>query len=570
MFGFVVTNSIKTNVEKLGNAKKITFNSINFYYNPLPKFEGDKLFFEDDEKVVLLDGVIFNNRVLMDQYSCNDWQECFLKIYAESPENFMDKLRGSFCGVILRKKDETIFAFENQSGEKPIYYTNKRDFFVIASHNNLLLPIVESNGINVEPDVQGFKELTALGYCAHGNTPFKGVKRLLAGKVAYIDNGCVREARYHMFRNVPEHELSLEECVEEFDRLYRAAIKRIYSKNEEYGYQGECDLSGGLDSRMATWVAADFGYKNILNVCYCMSGNLDHTISKKIASDLGNKYYFLPMDGGEILKDVEEVVDKFGGQVSYIICTGANRAMKEISKHNIGLSITGMLGGCINAYYTEGDYHTPANFTTNKYSTAVEFTEPDEYKLEYDNYEQLNLYEFSNLLLLSSLIIRQQVVEATSPLIDVEFLEFVFKIPLKYRRKYVLMEKWIVEKYPEAAKYVWQTMRMPVDKHYNEKIYIPKLIDDARTFIVRCINKVARMVNLPLQISFKSDMNPFELWYRTNSEVKNYINNYFTDNINYVTNNELKKYAEEAFAGDARDKIQAINLVAVYKRYING
>lgn len=569
MFGFVITNSTGYTGTGLTSAQSIRYGGTAFFYSPLPKFEEDKLFFEDEEKIVLLDGVIFNKQELMREYGCDSWKACFNKIFFLSPELFMNELRGSFCGAILCKSSGALMIFENQSGEKPVYYSAQKDFFVIASHNNLLLPLLRSEGIVVEADVQGCRELAALGYCAHGNTPFKNVRRLFAGKKLYIEHGVAREERYHMFRNIPEHELSLEECVEEFDKRFRAAVERIFSKNEEYGYQAECDLSGGLDSRMATWVAADLGFENIFNVCYCMTGNLDHTISKKIAEDLGNEYFFLPLDGGDFLRDADEVVEKYGGQVSYIVSTGANRAMKEIAKHNIGMTVTGLLGELHNAYWTEGNEHTAPNLTTNRYSAAVDYQLPESYKEEYDNFEQMNLYEFSNLMFLSSAIVRQQNVEVTSPFIDVDFLEFAYRIPLKYRKNYLLTQTWMVNKYPEAAKYVWQTMRMPVDKHYFGKLYMPKIFDDIRSIAVRGFNKGARMLNLPFQIALKADMNPFGMWYRTNPEIRAFAENYYEANIPLVKDAQLREDLAAAFAGDTRDKLQAINLLAVYKRYID-
>lgn len=569
MFGFVITNSTAYKGDGLTSARSFSYGDTTFFYSPLPKFENDKLFFEDEEKIAILDGVIYNKQELMCGYGCDSWQVCFDRIFAESPELFMNKLRGSFCGAILSKNKGTLMVFENQSGEKPIYYSVQKNFFVVASHNNLLLPLLKAENISTEADVQGCRELTALGYCAHGNTPFAGVRRLFAGKKLYIEKGTAREDRYHMFRNIPEHNLSMEECVEEFDKRFRVAVDRIFSKNEEYGYQAECDLSGGLDSRMATWVAADLGYKNILNVCYCIRGNIDHTTSKKIAGDLGNDYFFLPLDGGDFLLDVDEVVEKYGGQVSYIISTGANRAMKEIAKRNIGMTVTGLLGELHNAYWTEGYEHTAPNLTMNRYSPAVDYKLPESYKEDYDNFEQMNLYEFSNLMFLSSAIVRQQSVEVASPFVDVDFLEFAYRIPLKFRKNYLLTQTWMVKKYPEAAKYVWQTMRMPVDKHFYGKIYIPKVLDDIRSIAVRGINKGARMLNVPFQISLKADMNPFEIWYRTNPQIRAFIDSYYKANIPLVNDIQLKTALAAAFAGDTRDKLQAINLLAVYKRYID-
>ena len=568
MYGFVITKGSVPENSRLGNPKQLGYGEFQFLYSPMPRFEADKLFYEDAEKIVLLDGVIFNKAELLDAYGNDSWQDTFDLLYHADQLAFAKKLRGSFCGAVLNKEHHELLLFVNQSGEKPVYYSKRADFFVAASHNDLLIDVLESNGETVRPSIQACRELLGLASVLHGNTPFEGVRRLNAGRYLRMTEWDMTEVRYHVFHNVPEHEMSLEACVEEADKRFRKAVDRIFGKNKEYGYQSECDLSGGLDSRMATWVAHDLGYRDILNVCYCQSGNIDHLTSRKIAHDLGNDYFFLPMDGGELLMDVDEVVGKFGGQVSYVVCTGANRALREIASRNIGLCATGLLGELHNAYWVEGNQHTPPAYTSNRYSAVAEVSIPPEYSEGYENYEQMNLYEYSTLLWLSSALVRQQVCEVTSPFIDVDYLEFAYRIPLKWRKDYLFTKTWMVTKYPEAAKYVWQTKRMPVDKAYYNKLYIPKVLDDVRKQAVRCANKLFRMAHVNKEISYRTDMNPFDLWMNTNPSLQAFFTNYYQENIERVQDLALRADIQRTFEqGNARDKIQAINLLAVYKRY---
>lgn len=56
------------------------------------------------------------------------------------------------------------------------------------------------------------------------------------------------------------------------------------------------DLSGGLDSRMVSWVANDMGYKEQLNISYCKEGYYDEKISKEIAKYLNHEYIFKYLD----------------------------------------------------------------------------------------------------------------------------------------------------------------------------------------------------------------------------------------------------------------------------------
>lgn len=569
MYGFLITTGTPPKDVSLDAPQHLEANGVHFYYSPMPKFENDKLFYTDGQKTVLLDGVIFNKKELMESRGCKSWRETVNQLIREDPRTFQKELRGSFCGALL--VGSVLELFTNQSGEKTIYYTRQESLFSAASHNNILTAYLKEQNIPIKPDLQAHRELLAAGSILHGGSPFQCIRRLTAGKYLLTEDGRCEELRYHMFHNVPEHDLTLEECVEELDKRFRKAVDRIFSKNEEYGYQGECDLSGGLDSRMATWVAHDLGYQNILNVCYCQSGNIDHTTSQKIAHDLGNEYFFLPMDGGELLMDTDEVVGKFGGQVTFFVCTGANRAMREIAAHNIGLCCTGLLGELHNAYWTEGTVHTPPNYIGyigNLYSSVVPLQIPEKYTEGYDNFEHMNLYEYSVALFLSSALVRQQVCEVTSPFIDVDYLEFAYRIPLKWRKNYFLTMTWMTSKYPEAAKYVWQTKRMPVDKAYHQQFYFPKLLDDVRSLAVRCVNKAFSACHLLAQIALKSDMNPFEQWYCANPRLRQFLEDYYQKNIGRIADAQLQADVRKTYEqGRARDKLQAVNLLAVYKRY---
>lgn len=572
MYGFLVVkgNAKETKPAALIGCRKISCKDITMYYAPLPKFENDHLFYEDETKIVLLDGVVFNKKELLTQYGKSDWRSTFEILYAKNQTLFFNQLRGSFCGAVYEKKKDALCLFTNQSGERMICYTHRANLFAAATHNNILVEFMKEQGMTVSPNIQACRELLAMGSVLHGGTPFEGIFRLMAGNYVLLDSkGSCQEQRYHMFHNIPEHDLSLDECIEELDKRFRKAVDRIFSKNTEYGYKAECDLSGGLDSRMATWVAHDLGYKNILNVCYCQSGKIDHKTSQKVAHDLGNDYFFLPMDNGEILKDVDEVVDKFGAQLLYFMCTGANRAVKEMSSRGVGLSVTGLMGGEVhNAYWVEGSEHTPPRYTSDRYSKIVPLTVPESYSNGYENYEQMNLYEYGYLQFLSSAIVRQQYCETATPYVDVDYLEFAYRIPLKWRQNYCLMPTWMMKKYPEAAKYVWQAARMPVENYFNHKLYWPKVLNDFSYIPKQFTNRVARRLKIPFQFSQCSDMNPVNLWVLQNKDLQNFFENYYRDHINDVSDQSLRKDIQKTFEkGYGMDKTMAINLLGVYKRY---
>lgn len=541
-------------------------------YNPMPKFQNDKLFYQDDEKVVVLDGVVFNSRELMKKLDVNDWPGAFERLYKDDGRLFMDKLRGSFCGVVIDKRKDCVIAFSNHSGERALYYYNdKSRGHIIGSHVNFIEDVFLNSGLRLSMNRDSVYEILSNGSCLGNKTPFNGVHRITAGKCAILRSG--REAEegfYHLFKNTPERDIPLDEAIDEGNRLFRQAIKRIYGKNEEYGYKSECDLSGGLDSRMATWVAHDMGYDNVVNICYCVKGKIDHTTSRKIAHDLGNEYYFLAMDGN-VQMDADRNVDLVGGQVYYGVGGGSIRALNAIDTSNIGLSVTGLLGELQNAYWVEGKKHTPPGYITPgaRYSNYYPLAISDELKKPYDNYEQMNMYELSCNLFMSSALVRQQAVEVTSPFVDADYLDFVYRLPLKYRMHYKYITELMMKYYPEAAKYVWQTKGEPVETWYKHKTYIPRLLSKFTEWPTWRLNSLFRVMHVPFRFYRKGDMNPMDTWYYRNKAFREWMHSYAKKNMHYVKDAELRKRLAEMFRnGKTMDKLLVINMVAIHRRYI--
>lgn len=568
MYGFVVSCKI----EKQENEKNKEYQIINcgnyrFCYNQLPKFQEDHLFFENSIYVVLLDGVIFNKKELMKEFALDSWKETFLKMLDLYSNDFMNKLRGSFRGCVLKKSADELIVFTNHLGEKTVYYAMTKDGLVIGSNVEKMLPVLKLNGFKIKPNIQSSYELLLTGTMLHGNTPCDNIFFLQGGqKLTSRGNIGVTVERYHQFHNIPEYTYSLEECIETADGYFRQAVNRIFSKNEEYGYRHECDLSGGLDSRLATWVAHDLGYRNVLNVCYCEKGKIDHITSKKIAEDLGNEYLFYPMDGS-VLMDVDEKTKASGGQVEYSMGTGAFYVM-DLMDSQVGLCCTGLLGEVQNAYWIEGDKHTAAKYISNRLSSFYELDVPKDYSQGYDNYEQMNLYEYSCNAFLRSSLFRNHKTEVASPFIDVDFLEYVFRIPLKWRKDYHFVMNWMIKKYPRCASYVWQTKRMPVDAYYSGKLYVPQILGNIEMLGIRVINKALRMFHINRKLTMPYDMNPFDAWYKNEYTLRSYFDNYFNNYIDAIFDNALRESVEKMYQnGNVIDKLLVINVIAVWKLY---
>ena len=97
-FGF--TAVINDDVCKPGN---ISYNSCLrngstvCYEHFVDKFSEDKVFMEDDSYMLLLDGVIFNKKQILKDFSGGLFA-CLIDGYMRKGDVFFNGLRGSFCG----------------------------------------------------------------------------------------------------------------------------------------------------------------------------------------------------------------------------------------------------------------------------------------------------------------------------------------------------------------------------------------------------------------------------------------------------------------------------------------
>lgn len=276
------------------------------------------------------------------------------------------------------------------------------------------------------------------------------------------------------------------------------------------------------------------------------------------------------MDAHIVFDAIDERVKLNGGQIFYLLSTGAYEAVtKVLKRENIGICCTGLLGEIQNAYWVEGNEHTPANYTPNRRSYFLDYKIDETLSKPYDNFEQMNLYEYSCKTFLLSGLVRQQMVEVLSPFWDTDYLEFVYRVPLKWRKDYGYIQRYMCNKYPRAASYVWQTYRMPVKNHYENKIYYPKILGDIRRNGTRVINKLLRLLKISKAITYQDDMNPFQAWYINSSTLRRNIDVYYHNTIDFVPESKLKEDIKRMYNETkvAIDKFLVISVLSIFKQY---
>ena len=533
--------------------------SKNFYLErrTIKKFEKDKVFTEDDEYIIITEGVILNSLKLIEKYKASNFKNAIINMYRKNGETFFEEFRGSFSGLFYDKKKDKWIIYTNHIGDKQIFYYKMRDRVIFGSEINYLVSYMKNNKISYTFDEIGAYFILTYGYMLEDYTLFKEIKKLNAGKYIKIDNNKFEVKTYHEIDNTPKHDQTEDEIIENIDRLFRNAIELEFEKDKEYNYKHVITLSGGLDSRMTSWVAHDMGYKDQLNVTFSQTDYLDEKIAKEIARDLKHEWLFKALDNGRYLMNLNEMIKINFGNCLYSGNAHVNYFIKTFNFNSYGLYHTGQVGGIVKGYYLNRNNNLEYG---GEYSKLL-FNKIDFKKI--NTYENEGIFKLKNRQFNGTLqgnLPPQNYTEVISPFLDPDLIDYALQIPDGYKENELFI-KWILKKYPGAAEYKWEAIN---GKITDKTITIMGRTTTLKTLPRKVINKIFHKSTM----NTKKHMNPLDYWYRTNENLKNFIDSTFKENISLLENNELKKDCQKLFTeGNTIEKTQVLTLLSAYKYY---
>lgn len=553
--------------------ENIEFNDVFLARSTLPKFLNDKVFFETKNNIFLLEGVVFNIKELIKKYNQKNWHETLIKMSIENNESFFNEFRGSFSGFFYDKIENKSIIFTDHIGDKPIYYYENDGELVFASEINSIIKLLKKNNIEYTLDERGAYSLLTHGYMLEDLTPFNEIKRLKAGCRIKVDNtNQYSIERYHLLSNVPNDNLSDKEIIDKIDDLFQQAMRRQTSKNKEYEYKDVAPLSAGLDSRMTTWVLSQ-QVKDILNVTYSQSNYLDEIIPKEISAELKIHLLFKTLDNGLSLFYLDEMVQRNSGIVIYGGPAQVWDTFHLLDQKDIGVIHTGMLGDVVvGTFYKSLEREKAFNIDDGIYSSFLIDGFKKilvDYKVEnYKNQEIFNFYNRGfNGANMGSPLVFQEFTESYSPFYDIDFLEFCLTIPVEKRWKYNIYDKWVLEKYPDAAKYAHNGRKISKNKGKNLRLFgkditVEQLRRSGFKYLMKKVGLNKNNMETP------NHMNPFDYWYNTNQELKIYMDDYFNDYLFKINNNDLYQDVSEMYEqGSTMEKTQVLTLLSIVKNY---
>jgi asparagine synthase (glutamine-hydrolysing) len=225
-------------------------------------------------KVFVFNGEIYNYKNLIKKYNLTAKTEIevIALLWEKFGVKFVKKLDGMFAIAIF---DNKLFLFRDEFGKKPLYFTKNGIF---ASEIKAILPFIPKK---LNFDALG--EYLAYNSSIAPNTIYEGIYKLPAG--CYFD-GEIK--RWYDFERIENEIYTKENVTEEFEKLLTKSIKKRLQGEVEIGSL----LSGGVDSSLLAAIISKFAKIKTFSIGYEGYNNYDERKYAKIAANHINSEHF--------------------------------------------------------------------------------------------------------------------------------------------------------------------------------------------------------------------------------------------------------------------------------------
>jgi asparagine synthase (glutamine-hydrolysing) len=211
---------------------------------------GGRAFFNEQRDITLiLSGECFVDRNICFELrrighkleSDGDW---LVHLYEEEGERFFENLNGLFSGLLIDRRKNKAFLFNDRYGSERIYWYRSKDTTYFSSEAKALLSILPELR---EFDQNGVAQFLAFGCTLGWQTLFRGIRLLPGGSLWTFENGRCDKRQYfdiQTWESLPT--LSTENFQSAFAETFKRILPRYFETSSKLGIA----LTGGLDTRM--------------------------------------------------------------------------------------------------------------------------------------------------------------------------------------------------------------------------------------------------------------------------------------------------------------------------------
>src|SRR5690242_1627555 len=190
--------------------------------------------------------------------------------------------KGIFAFGFLDKKNKKLYLARDHFGVKPLYYFINSDKLLFGSE---LKVILSNQAYEKRLDLKSLNIYLTLRYNPSPGTLFKNIFKLKpASYLEYDFNGKVQENKYWNKVQKIDHNIKLEEAIEQYQILLKEAVKRQLLGDVPIGLL----LSGGLDSAVLGYLMSEFNSNPVktFTLGFEGKGDFNETAYAKETADL--------------------------------------------------------------------------------------------------------------------------------------------------------------------------------------------------------------------------------------------------------------------------------------------
>lgn len=523
------------------------------------KFQNDKVFYENEDYIILTDGIVLNSKKLADEVGVTGLTDYILYCLNNSKADFWDNFRGSFVLAVFDKKQNKWTAACNQMGDRMLFYWCNDSHFICTSSLKVLADELKKNGYQHKLNKTAAYNLLTFSFMQDNETLIDNIYRINPGCYIEFDGKRVTEHSYHIFTNLKTVDRTEEEYIELIDQKFRNAVRLQMEKDVEYGYEHLASLSSGLDARMTVRVATDMGYP-IHTITFSESQFIDETVAERLAEHMRTTHTYMTLDDGRCMYNLEKVVRLGYGMTAANHTMHAIGMMEMLNLDRFGMLHTGQIGDAVIGSLCSKSEQEAVQPMAKPYSRMLEHKNKDQSYKKYENLELEIFYTRAFRGAIGAQTVHYHYIEMFSPFCDVDFFEFCLSIPLKYRVNHYIYKKWIIAKYPDVAEIVWGTTGKPLTLTETK----------FTTFAEKAKNKFLRIIKGNEQLQPKKNiMTPYDYWFSIYNDISNYYDELFEELIYLVVDTELREDVCNLYLnGKVREKIQALTLLLCLRNFI--
>jgi asparagine synthase (glutamine-hydrolysing) len=257
--------------------------------------------FIKNEKVVVFNGEIYNYKKLIieEELIAKTEVEVIYELYLKYSIGFVKKLDGMFAIAIYDKK---LYLFRDEFGKKPLYFS--KDGKIFASEIKAILSLMDKKpNLNFE----ALSEYLSLNSSIAPNTIYENIIKLPAG--CFYDG----EIKKYFDFERKEIEISESDAIDKLEELLINSVHKRLQSDEEIGSL----LSGGIDSSLIATIASKKQNLKTFSIGYDGYDNYDERKwARVVAKDIKSEHFEVSMNKDNFFDNLDEVIDKMGEPIA--------------------------------------------------------------------------------------------------------------------------------------------------------------------------------------------------------------------------------------------------------------